>query len=173
MKPSPPPARKHFGGSLEGKILVTGGMGGMGGAQPLAATMNGAAFLGIEVDPARHATAHRYRLSRHDDSKPRRSLEPCHGRSRSTRDPYPLVSWETAPTCLPEMVRRGWTADVLTDQTSAHDPLNGYIPRGLTLEAAANLRSLRSEGVYQARHRIHGHSRPGHARHAEARRRHI
>ncbi len=132
-------ARTNFGGSLEGKILVTGGMGGMGGAQPLAATMNGAAFLGIEVDPAR--------LQRRIDTgyldTMTRNLDEAWTLVTSARDERRPLSVGLVGNCadvLPEMVRRGWIADVLTDQTSAHDPLNGYVPRGLTLDEAAKLR---------------------------------
>jgi urocanate hydratase len=131
--------RKHFGGSLEGKILVTGGLGGMGGAQPLAATMNGAACLGIEVDPAR--------LKRRIDTgyldTMTANLDEAWSLVTAARDQRRPLSVGLAGNCadiLPEMVRRGWIADVLTDQTSAHDPLNGYVPRGLTLEDAAKLR---------------------------------
>ena len=132
-------ARTNFGGSLEGKILVTGGMGGMGGAQPLAATMNGAAFLGIEVDPAR--------LQRRIDTgyldTMTRNLDEAWTLVTAARDERRPLSVGLVANCadvLPEMVRRGWIADVLTDQTSAHDPLNGYVPRGLTLAEATKLR---------------------------------
>jgi urocanate hydratase len=128
-------AEKHFGGSLEGKLVVSGGMGGMGGAQPLAATMAGAAFLGIEVDPARiqkrMATGYCDRMAETLDE----ALEMLDGR--------PAVSVGLVGNCaevLPEMVRRGIMPDVLTDQTSAHDPLNGYVPAGLGLAEAALLR---------------------------------
>jgi urocanate hydratase len=132
-------ARKHFGGALAGKILLTGGLGGMGGAQPLAATMNGAACLVVEVDPARvrrridtgyldTATADLDRAWTlvGDASRERRALS------------VGLVG--NCAEILPEMARRGWLPDLLTDQTSAHDPLHGYIPRGLSLEQAAELR---------------------------------
>ncbi|MDE3164757.1 MAG: urocanate hydratase, partial [Acidobacteriota bacterium] len=128
-------ARRHFGGSLAGKLVVSGGMGGMGGAQPLAATMNGARFLGIDVDPARI----------------RRRLETgyCDRMADSLDEALALlqggeaVSVALVGNCadvLPEMARRGIVPDVLTDQTSAHDPLNGYVPNGMTLEAALELR---------------------------------
>jgi len=131
--------RQHFKSSLEGKILVTGGMGGMGGAQPLAATMNGAAFLGIEVDPAR--------IQRRIDTgyldRMTTDLDEAWRTVTAARDGRQAISIGLVGNCaevLPEMVRRGWIPDLLTDQTSAHDPLNGYIPLGLTLEAAARLR---------------------------------
>jgi urocanate hydratase len=129
-------ARKHFGGSLAGKLIVSGGMGGMGGAQPLAATMNGARFLGIEVDPARI----------------QRRLETgyCDRMARTLDEALQLLagpealSVALAGNCadvLPEMARRGIVPDVLTDQTSAHDPLNGYVPNGMPLEEARLLRA--------------------------------
>jgi urocanate hydratase len=131
--------RQHFNGSLEGKILVTGGMGGMGGAQPLAATMNGAAFLGIEVDPARIQrridTGYLDRMATDLDEAWRIVTA-----ARDERQPLSVGLVGNCADILPEMVRRGWIPDVLTDQTSAHDPLNGYIPQGLTLAAAAELR---------------------------------
>jgi urocanate hydratase len=133
-------ARKHFGSSLEGKILLTGGLGGMGGAQPLAATMNGAAFLGVEIDPARvqrrMATGYLDTLAHH--------LDEAWNLVTTARDQKRPLSVGLLGNCadvLPEMVRRGWIPDMLTDQTSAHDPLNGYVPRGLSLDEAAKLRS--------------------------------
>jgi urocanate hydratase len=132
-------ARRHFKSSLEGKILVTGGMGGMGGAQPLAATMNGASFLGIEVDPARIQrridTGYIDRMTT-DLNEAWRNVT----LARDQRQPISIGLVGNCAEILPEMVRREWIPDLLTDQTSAHDPLNGYIPRGLTLEAAASLR---------------------------------
>jgi urocanate hydratase len=129
-------ARKHFGGSLAGKLVVSGGMGGMGGAQPLAATMNGARFLGIEVDPARIQrrldTGYCDRMARTLDE----ALELLAGPE--------AVSVALVGNCadvLPEMARRGIVPDVLTDQTSAHDPLNGYVPNGLPLAEARLLRA--------------------------------
>jgi urocanate hydratase len=133
-------ARKHFGSSLEGKILLTGGLGGMGGAQPLAATMNGAAFLGVEIDPARvqrrMATGYLDTLAH--------NLDEAWNLVTTARDQKRSLSVGLLGNCadvLPEMVRRGWIPDMLTDQTSAHDPLNGYVPRGLSLDEAAKLRS--------------------------------
>jgi urocanate hydratase len=131
--------RKHFKGSLQGKILLTGGLGGMGGAQPLAGTMNGAAVLAIEVDPAR--------VQRRIDTgyldRKTTDLEEAWSLATTARDEKKPLSIGLIGNCadvLPDMVRRGWIPDVLTDQTSAHDPLNGYIPRGLTLDEAGRLR---------------------------------
>jgi urocanate hydratase len=130
---------KHFGGDLKGKLLLSGGLGGMGGAQPLAATMNGAVFLGIEIDPARIErrvlTGYCDRLALTLDE----ALDICEDARAQKR----AVSVGLVGNCaelLPEIVRRGVKIDAVTDQTSAHDPLNGYVPAGLTLEAAAELR---------------------------------
>ena len=131
--------RKAFGSSLEGRILLTGGLGGMGGAQPLAATMNGAACLAVEVDPARV----RRRIDTGYLDTMTDNLDEAWKLVTTARNERRLLSVGLAGNCagvLPEMVRRGWIPDVLTDQTSAHDPLNGYIPRGLSLADAAKLR---------------------------------
>jgi urocanate hydratase len=137
--------RKHFRSSLEGKVLLTGGLGGMGGAQPLAATMNGAAFLGVEVDPARIER----RIATGYLDTMTKSLDEAWSLVTTARNQKRALSVGLVGNCaevLPEMVRRGWIPDLLTDQTSAHDPLNGYVPRGLTLEQAAELREADSKG---------------------------
>ncbi|HEX3276026.1 MAG TPA: urocanate hydratase, partial [Gemmatimonadales bacterium] len=132
-------ARQHFGGTLEGRLVVTGGLGGMGGAQPLAATMNGAAFLGVDVDESRirRRVETRYcdRLE-HDLDSALQLVE----EARARRRPLSVGLVGNIAEVLPELVRRGLVPDVLTDQTSAHDLRVGYIPAGLTLEAAAELR---------------------------------
>jgi len=133
-------ARRHFAGSLAGRLVVSGGLGGMGGAQPLAATMNGAVFLGVDVDAERIrrrlATGYLDRMTESlDDAW--RTVEEARARGRA-------LSMGLVGNCadvLPEIVRRGWVPDVLTDQTSAHDALNGYVPAGLTLDEAVRLRS--------------------------------
>ncbi len=133
-------ARRHFGGSLAGRFVLTGGMGGMGGAQPLAGTMNGAAILCVEVDAARI----RKRLDTGYCDTMAESLDEALRLIESARGEGRALSVGLAGNCaevLPELVRRGITPDLLTDQTSAHDPLNGYIPTGLTLEQAAELRA--------------------------------
>src|SRR6202049_3446859 len=132
--------RKHFGGSLEGKFIVTGGLGGMGGAQPLAATMNGALFLGVEVDPARVEK----RLKSGYCDKIAWSLDEALKLIDRTRKDRQAISIGLVGNCadvLPEIVRRGVVPDVLTDQTSAHDALNGYVPHGMSLEDALALRA--------------------------------
>jgi urocanate hydratase len=133
-------ARRHFGGSLAGKLVVSGGMGGMGGAQPLAAVMNGACFLGIDVDPARI----KRRLETGYCDRVETSLDRALTALDAARTRGEAISVGLVGNCadvVPELARRGIVPDVLTDQTSAHDPLNGYVPHGMTLEAAAELRA--------------------------------
>jgi len=133
-------ARKHFGGSLSGKVVVSGGMGGMGGAQPLAATMNGACFLGVDVDP--HRITRRIETGYCD--RLARNLDDALRILREARIAGQALSVGLVGNCadaLPELLRRGFIPDVLTDQTSAHDPLNGYVPNGMSLEEARRLRS--------------------------------
>ncbi len=120
-------ARRHFGGSLTGKLVVSGGLGGMGGAQPLAAAMNGGIFLGVEVDPRRIErrlrTGYLGRITRDLDEALRWVEE-----FRDPGQPLSIGLVGNAAEVLPELVRRGVTPNVLTDQTSAHDALNGYVP---------------------------------------------
>ncbi|MFI5213930.1 MAG: urocanate hydratase [Gemmatimonadales bacterium] len=132
-------ARQHFKGSLKGRLVVSGGLGGMGGAQPLAATMNEGVFLGIEVDPARirRRIDTRY-LDKQADSLDE-ALRWCE-QARRTGTPLSVGVAGNCAEVLPELVRRGVVPDVLTDQTSAHDPLGGYIPAGYDVAAAAELR---------------------------------
>ena len=133
-------ADRHFGGSLAGRLVVTGGLGGMGGAQPLAATMLGAAFLGIDVDPTRIekrlATRYCDRMT-HDLDEALAWL----GEAQRTRQGLSVGLVGNTADVVPELVRRGVVPDVLTDQTSAHDMLNGYVPAGLSLEAVRALRA--------------------------------
>src|SRR5712691_2781886 len=132
-------ADRHFGGNLNGRLLLSGGLGGMGGAQPLAATLNGAVFLGIEVDPAR---IERRVLNGYCD-RMALTLDEAVDIIEDAREQNRAVSVGLVGNCaevLPEIARRGIKVDAVTDQTSAHDPLNGYVPAGLTLEAAAELR---------------------------------
>jgi urocanate hydratase len=132
-------ADRQFAGDLSGKLVVSGGMGGMGGAQPLAATLNGAVFLGIEVDPAR--IERRVRTGYCD--RIAMSLDEALDICEDARDQERAISVGLVGNCaevLPELVRRGVQVDAVTDQTSAHDPLNGYVPAGLSLDEAAELR---------------------------------
>jgi urocanate hydratase len=137
-------AEKHFGGKLDGKLIVSGGLGGMGGAQPLAATMNGACFIGIEVDPARIekrlATGYCDRMAQSLDE----ALRLIEEARKSTR-PISVGLVGNCADVLPKMVARGVTPDLLTDQTSAHDALNGYVPNGMALEDALALRQKNPE----------------------------
>ena len=132
-------ARRHFGGSLSGRFVLTAGLGGMGGAQTLAATMCGAAILGIDVDETRIekrlATGYCDRKTTSLDEALRWIHEAT---AQGVALSVGLVG--NAADVLPELVRRGVTPDVLTDQTSAHDMLNGYVPHGLSLDAATSLR---------------------------------
>ncbi len=132
-------ARKHFGGSLDGRLIVSGGMGGMGGAQPLAATMAGACFLGIDVDPRRIekriATGYCDRMT--DDLDDALSL--LDG-ARKRRRALSVGLVGNCADMIPELARRGVVPDILTDQTSAHDALSGYVPNGMLLEEALALR---------------------------------
>jgi urocanate hydratase len=153
-------ARRHFGASLAGRLVVTAGLGGMGGAQPLAATMNGAAALIIEVDPQRieRRLATRYvDESTTDLDEALRVVE----KWRRDRVARSIALEGNAAEILPELVRRGVVPDVLTDQTSAHDALNGYVPHGTSLAEAAVLRE-RQPRVYIER------SMASMARHVEA-----
>jgi urocanate hydratase len=127
---------KHFGGNLAGKLIVSGGMGGMGGAQPLAATMNGARFLGIDVDPARIEK----RLKSGYCDKIARSLDEALKLLKGS-DAISVGLVGNCGDVVPELARRDIVPDILTDQTSAHDALNGYVPNGMTLEEALALRT--------------------------------
>ncbi len=132
-------ARKHFGSDLSGKLVVSGGLGGMGGAQPLAATLNGGAFLGIEVDPERIKKRIRSGycdVCVNDVDEALRILKIAVRQKQATS--VGLIG--NCADVIPELARRGVVPDLLTDQTSAHDPLNGYVPSGLSLEEAAELR---------------------------------
>ena len=140
---------KHFGGDLSGKLIVSGGMGGMGGAQPLAATMTGAAFLGIDVDPERI----KKRLKTGYCDFMVTTLDEALRILKNAVRKKENVSVGLVGNCadiIPELAERGVVPDILTDQTSAHDPLNGYVPNGMTLEAALELRA-RDPKAYQER----------------------
>jgi urocanate hydratase len=133
-------AQQHFAGSLKGRLVVTGGLGGMGGAQPLAATMNDGVMIAVEVDPARIQR----RLETRYLDKATRSLDEALAWADEAQAKCEALSIGLEGNCadvLPELVRRDIVPDVLTDQTSAHDPLNGYVPAGLPLAAALALRA--------------------------------
>ncbi|HEX8386941.1 MAG TPA: urocanate hydratase [Rubricoccaceae bacterium] len=142
-------ARQHFGGSLQGRLVVTAGLGGMGGAQPLAATMNGAAFLGVDVDATRVQrrvdSGYCDRIETDLDA----ALDAVLGaKARGEALSVGLVG--NAADVLPELVRRGVAVDVVTDQTSAHDLRVGYLPRGATPETAGDWRERDPEGYESA-----------------------
>ena len=132
-------ARLRFDGSLRGRLVVTAGLGGMGGAQPLAVTMNGGTALCVEVDlqriERRIATGYLDERAGSLDDALRRTEQ-----ARADGAPLSIGLLGNAAEVLPELVRRGVEIDVVTDQTSAHDPLNGYVPAGLTVEQADALR---------------------------------
>jgi urocanate hydratase len=132
-------ARKYFNGTLKGKFLLTAGLGGMGGAQPLAATFNGAAFLGVEVDRARAQkridTGYLDFLTDNIDEALDKVLN-----AKEKGEALSVGLIGNAAEILPEILRRNIIPDVLTDQTSAHDVLNGYVPMGMSFEEAIELR---------------------------------
>lgn len=132
-------AGQHFGGSLAGKLVVSAGLGGMGGAQPLAVTMNDGVAIIIEVDRSR---AQRRVETRYCDCLAESVAEAMAMAQKAiaAKRPLSIGLIGNAATVLPEMVRLGITPDLLTDQTSAHDPLGGYVPQGLGIEQAALLR---------------------------------
>jgi len=138
-------AEKHFSGTLAGRLIVSGGLGGMGGAQPLAATMNGARFLGVDVDVSR--------------IEKRLKSGYCDRIAHSLDEALDLLQCNNAISVglvgncadvLPELIRRNVVPDLVTDQTSAHDALNGYVPHGMELRQALELRK-RSPDEYIAR----------------------
>ncbi len=138
---------RHFGGDLAGKLIVSGGMGGMGGAQPLAATMTGAAFLGIDVDPERI----KKRLKTGYCDFLVTTLDEALRILKNAVRKKENVSVGLVGNCadiIPELAERGVVPDILTDQTSAHDPMNGYVPNGMTLHEALELRK-RDPQAYQ------------------------
>lgn len=153
-------ARQHFGGTLRGRLVLTAGLGGMGGAQPMAITMNEGVALVVEVDPARiHRRKTQGWVDRTTDS-----LDEALAwaeEARRARTPLSVALLGNASEVFPDVARRGVAVDAVTDQTSAHDPLGGYIPAGVSAEEAPRLRTEDPSG-YVAR------SRACMARHCEA-----
>lgn len=130
---------KHFGGDLRGKLLVTGGIGGMGGAQPLAATMAGATFLGVDIDPERI----KKRIKTRYIDKMSYSYEEAIKWVMDAKEKGENISVGLVGDIgdvLERLIEDGITPDILTDQTSAHDPINGYVPHGISLQVANELR---------------------------------
>ena len=144
-------AQQHFGGSLQGTITLTGGLGGMGGAQPLAVTGNGGVALCVEIDPwrAERRRDHRYLDEIADD------LDDALRRCEAAKAEGRALSVAVVANCadvFPELVAREWIPDIVTDQTSAHDALNGYVPNDLSLAEALELRAAKpSEYVERAK----------------------
>ena len=141
--------RRHYGGDLAGRWILTAGLGGMGGAQPLAATMAGASLLAIECDPARieKRLQTRYLDRRADSLEEALALLDA---ARRTRVPISVAVVGNAAELVPELLRRGVRPDAVTDQTSAHDPVNGYLPAGWTLEQWQAERARDPQGVAAA-----------------------
>jgi urocanate hydratase len=165
-------ARKHFGGDLAGKLIASGGMGGMGGAQPLAATLNGAAYLGIDVDPERikrRVKTGYCDVMVNDLDEALRILK----NAVRKREAVSVGLIGNCADVIPELAKRGVVPDILTDQTSAHDPLYGYIPQGLSVEEAVGIAPEKSRRLQKALTRIHRAPRRRHARSTKTRLRHI
>jgi urocanate hydratase len=152
--------RQHFGGNLAGKWILTAGLGGMGGAQPLAATMAGASMLAIECRPERIAKRLETRYLDTQAKSLEEALELLE-RSRQSGKPVSVGLLGNACEVLPELLRRGVRPDAVTDQTSAHDPVNGYLPQGWTVEKWDRLRTADPAQVTRE-------SRPSMRRHVEA-----
>ena len=152
-------ARQHFGGSLAGTTTLTAGLGGMGGAQPLAVTMNEGAVLAVEVDPQR---AERRRAAGYVDEVTTDLQEAIAAvdRWRANKEARSIALVANAADIEPELVRRRWHPDVVTDQTSAHDPLGGYVPAGISLGEALALRASDPDGyVHRSMDSIAAHVR--------------
>ncbi|MHC4643653.1 MAG: urocanate hydratase, partial [Planctomycetota bacterium] len=141
-------ARQHFGGTLKGRLLVSGGLGGMGGAQPLAATMNGAAYLGVDVDPARikRRVASKY-LDIMTDSYDEAKKLVLEAKEQERALSVGLVG--NMATVIHQLIEDTIIPDVVTDQTSAHDPLNGYVPEGISIDEAVSLRKSDPDGYWK------------------------
>ena len=141
--------RRHYGGSLKGRWFLTGGLGGMGGAQPLAATMAGASMLAVECQPSRIEMRLK---TRYLDTKADSLDEALEMIERSCREGTPLSVGllGNAAEIFPELVRRGVKPDAVTDQTSAHDPLNGYLPAGWSLDEWESAKEREPKRVIEA-----------------------
>lgn len=149
--------KKYFNGSLKGKFILSAGLGGMGGAQPLAATMNGAVFLGIEVNKDRLQkridTGYLDQFTDNLDDALELILK-----AKNNKEPLSVGLLGNAGEILPEILKRNIIPDILTDQTSAHDTLNGYIPMGMSYEEALNLRQSNPESyIYKSKQTIVKH----------------
>ena len=147
--------KKHYNGDLKGRLILSAGLGGMGGAQPLAATMNGAVFLGIEVDPDR---IEKRLKTRYVDTKAKDLDEALKivEDAVNKKKPLSIALCANAADVYPELIRRGIKPDLVTDQTSAHDPLYGYIPNRMTFEEALQLREQDAEKYKREAYRAIG-----------------
>jgi len=141
--------KQHYDGNLSGRWILTGGLGGMGGAQPLAATMAGASMLAVECDPARIEKRLATKYLDHMSTKLEEALDMIATANAEQRTVSVGLLGNTAE-IFPELVKRGIRPDMVTDQTSAHDPLNGYLPAGWTLERAAEMRKTNPRKVVDA-----------------------
>lgn len=139
-------AKKHFNGDAKGRWVLTGGLGGMGGAQPLAATMAGFSMIAVECDESRID----YRLRTGYVDKKANTLDEALAMIADTDRPISVGLLGNAADVFPELVKRNITPDVVTDQTSAHDPLNGYLPLGWSMEKAAQMRQQNEAEVVKA-----------------------
>jgi urocanate hydratase len=153
-------ATQRFGGTLAGTITLTGGLGGMGGAQPLAVTMNGGVAICVEVDPVGIERRIKTRYLDRETASVDEALAWAEG-SRDAREPLSIGLLGNCAEVMPDLLTRGFRPDIVTDQTSAHDPLGGYVPAGVTMQQAAALRE-RDPGGYQRR------AHASMARHVEA-----
>lgn len=142
-------AQQHYAGNIRGKWILTAGLGGMGGAQPLASTMAGLSMLAVECDPLR---IQRRLETGYLDKRANNLDDALHllEEYKSMGKPVSIGLLANAADVFPELVKRGVKPDMVTDQTSAHDPLNGYLPRGWTLEQAASERIKNPQGVIKA-----------------------
>ena len=155
--------RQHFGGDLSGKWILTAGLGGMGGAQPLAATIAGASMLAVECRPS--SIEFRLRTGYVDvAAKDLDDALAIIGKATKERKAVSVALLGNAAEIVPELVRRGVRPDIVTDQTSAHDPVNGYLPKGWTLAAVGGAARERPEGRRARRESLDGRARARDAR---------
>ena len=138
-------AAQHFGGTLAGTVTLTGGLGGMGGAQPLAVTMNDGVAICVEVDPSRIERRIKTRYLDRETADLEEALRWA-DEARANREPLSIGLLGNCAEVLPRLVQRSWGPDIVTDQTSAHDPLGGYVPAGLSVEDADALRTADPDG---------------------------
>ncbi|MCC6670605.1 MAG: urocanate hydratase [Planctomycetes bacterium] len=148
--------RKHFGGELQGRLVLTAGLGGMGGAQPLAVTMAGGVCLAADVDRSRIAKRLETGYLDHLAASLDEAIALAE-RKRAERQPYSVAAVANATELLEALLRRGLVPDLLTDQTSAHDMLNGYVPEGMSLEEARALRARDADAYIAAARRTAAH----------------